>query len=195
MTALASPFLLPHRRRKRPLDDSHFHGPQRHRRRRLCLCPAAFPSPPIPPEAASSPAFDMGGFLSFLRGKPRHDDAGLGVYRGWVDVRSRDLSVATAMEDDDAGFGPRLVVRRRVGDPRKAALEAAAPRPRVKREPYYKEALERMRSHDKRLGELASLVNLEEEKLAELRKAAEPPKEVSISLRLPFLCFYVILFS
>jgi sentrin-specific protease 1 len=81
------------------------------------------------------------------------------------------------MEDDDAGFGPRLVVRRRVGDPRKAALEAAAPRPRVKREPYYKEALERMRSHDKRLGELASLVNLEEEKLAELRKAAEPPKE------------------
>uniref|UniRef100_A0A0E0GM92 Ubiquitin-like protease family profile domain-containing protein n=1 Tax=Oryza nivara TaxID=4536 RepID=A0A0E0GM92_ORYNI len=177
MTALASPFLLPHRRRKRPLDDSHFHGPQRHRRRRLCLCPAAFPSPPIPPEAASSPAFDMGGFLSFLRGKPRHDDAGLGVYRGWVDVRSRDLSVATAMEDDDAGFGPRLVVRRRVGDPRKAALEAAAPRPRVKREPYYKEALERMRSHDKRLGELASLVNLEEEKLAELRKAAEPPKE------------------
>lgn len=99
------------------------------------------------------------------------------------------------MEDDDGGFGPRLVVRRRVGDPRKAALEAAAPRPRVKREPYYKEALERMRSHDKRLGELASLVNLEEEKLAELRKAAEPPKEVSISLRLPFLCFYVILFS
>uniref|UniRef100_A0A0E0KDL2 Ubiquitin-like protease family profile domain-containing protein n=1 Tax=Oryza punctata TaxID=4537 RepID=A0A0E0KDL2_ORYPU len=168
MTTLAS-------RRKRPLDASHFHGPQRHRRHRLGLCAGAFPSPPIPPEAA----FDMGGiFSAFLRCKPRDrddDDGGLGWYRGLVDGRSRDLTVATTT-DDDAGFGP-LVVTRRVGDPRKAALEAAAARPRERRVPYYKGALERARSHDKRLGELASQVNVEEEKLAELRKAAEPPKE------------------
>ncbi|KAF0887821.1 hypothetical protein E2562_004042 [Oryza meyeriana var. granulata] len=111
----------------------------------------------------------MGNFISGFLGKPRDD--GLGLYKDWVDWK--DLTVAT--RDEDAEFGP-LVVRRRIGDPRKAALEGAA-HPREKREPYYKGALERARSHDKRLGELASEVNLEEEKLAELRKSAQAPKE------------------
>ncbi|XP_006650065.1 putative ubiquitin-like-specific protease 1B [Oryza brachyantha] len=170
MTYLAS--LLTLHRRKRHRDASHFHGPLRHRRRRLGLCPGTFPAPsfpppPIPREAASF-AFDMGNFISGLLCKPGRDDDGLGVYRGWV----ADLTAAT--RDDDAELG-LSVVTRRVGDPRKAALEGAAhPREREKREPYYRRELERARSRDKRLGDLASQVNLHEERLADLRKA---PKE------------------
>uniref|UniRef100_A0A0D9VTW9 Ubiquitin-like protease family profile domain-containing protein n=1 Tax=Leersia perrieri TaxID=77586 RepID=A0A0D9VTW9_9ORYZ len=182
MTTIASSFL---HRRKRPRDDPHFHGPQRPYRRRvlgLGLCPATFRPPSLAPLRIP---FDMGNLSSMFRGKPRdHEAQGLQGYKELV-RSSQDLTVATS--NDDAGLGRPVVVTRRVGDPRKAALEgaAAAQLPREKRKPHYKVALEGARSHDKRLAELEFQLRLEEEKLAELRKAAEAPKEDLSELFIP----------
>ncbi|KAL6902171.1 hypothetical protein ACP4OV_005047 [Aristida adscensionis] len=177
MTAAASE-LRPNRR-KRHLEASplprHFHGPQRHSRLRhnLSVRPCAF-LPPLPPEANSF-AFNMGNFVGRLLGNG-HDHGGLGLYRGWVGASrgARDLTVAT--EEGEAATAPRLVSRR-VGDPRKAALDAVKPPPWEKRKPHYKDALEATRRFDPRLGELEFEVKVQEEKLAELRKSDKAPKE------------------
>ncbi|KAL5218688.1 hypothetical protein ABZP36_019372 [Zizania latifolia] len=162
-------------RRKRPRDasflPSNLHGPQR--RRRFCggaFCSRFFASPSIRPGAGFS-RFDMGNFFSgFPAFRPRGE--GLREYKGLVDAR--DLTVVTT---DDAEFPP-VVVSRRIRDPRKAVLK-------VNSEPYYKKALAKARSRDKRLSELSLQVNLLEETLAELQKSTEVPKEDFSELFIP----------
>ncbi|GJN31456.1 hypothetical protein PR202_gb19856 [Eleusine coracana subsp. coracana] len=173
MTAAAGDLQI--HRRKRHREDSplphHFHRPQRRRLFPLSFCPA-FSFPRLPPEARAL-VFDMGNFISSLfGGRPR--DEGLGLYKSWVSASPevRDLTVATT---EEAGTTAHLVSRRFV-DPRKAALEAV-PRPREKRRPFYKEALEGTRKYDRRLEELEFKLKFQEEKLAELRKSDQAPKE------------------
>jgi sentrin-specific protease 1 len=168
--------LLNHRR-KRHLEDPplprHFHGPQRPCRIRLSFCPGASFTL-LPPEARSL-AFDMGNFVSRLFGGHPRDD-GLGMYKGWVGAlqEAQDLTVATT---EEAGTTAHLVSRK-FGDPRKSALEAV-PRPQKRTKPHYRDALKASRKNDSRLEELAFEVKLYEEKLAELRKSDQAPKEVN----------------
>ncbi|TVU47088.1 hypothetical protein EJB05_06668 [Eragrostis curvula] len=173
MTAAAGDLL--NHRRKRHLEASplprHFHGPQRHSRIRLNFCPgASFPL--LPPEARSL-AFDMGNYVSSLLGGRPKDD-GLRLYKGWVGTsrEAGDLTVATTEETGTTAH----MVSRKFGDPRKAALEAV-PRPREKRKPHYKDALEATKRYDRRLEELGFEVKYQEEKFAELRKLDQAPKE------------------
>uniref|UniRef100_A0ACD5WY53 Uncharacterized protein n=1 Tax=Avena sativa TaxID=4498 RepID=A0ACD5WY53_AVESA len=162
------------RKRPHPADGlfhRRLHDPQRKRSFLLDAVPSCFfPLPPIPPEAGSG-AFDMGNFFS-SGCMPR--DGGLGLYRDWVDVSqdARDLTVATR---DDAGLAN--AVHRRILDSRKAALQATtAPRP------FYKDALEKAGSHDKRLEELEVEKRLQYEILDELRKPKEDLSQFFIPL-------------
>lgn len=120
----------------------------------------------------------MGNYVSRLLEKS-NGDGGLGVYRGWVAEGSRevgDLTVATKVEAQKSS-----VSRRGTDDAGMASLEALVPP--EKRQPYYKEALERTRRRDRRLEEIGFDVRLQEGKLAKLRKApADRPKEVAISI-------------
>ncbi|WVZ56898.1 hypothetical protein U9M48_007366 [Paspalum notatum var. saurae] len=154
-------------RRKRHLDDSplppHLHAPQSRSRLRQRLCRWL----PLPAEARSF-AFDMGNYISNLPGG-RPKDSGRGLLSRWF-FASSDLTVAT---DEEAGTTMR-VLRRRVTDSRKTALEAAK---REKMPPYYREAHEAARRHDPRLEEIRSEVARELEKLAEIRRSDKAVEE------------------
>ncbi|KAM0850588.1 hypothetical protein ACQ4PT_052979 [Festuca glaucescens] len=159
------------RKRPRLADDlfhRRLHGPQRKPSYLLDVLPSCF-YPPIPPGAGFA-AFDMGNFISSAFSDCMPKDGGLGLYRDWVDASqdARDLTVATR---DGVGLG-QGVLSRRILDPRKAALQASVP-PWEKRKPHYKDALEKARLTDKRLGEIEVEVRLQEEKLDELRKRKE----------------------
>lgn len=107
----------------------------------------------------------MGNFISSIPGG-RPKDSGRGLLSRWVST-SPDLKVAT---DEEAGTILR-VVDRRFKDSRKAILEVEKRSQWVKGEPYYREAHEATRQHDRRLEEIGSELRLQEEKLAELRKS------------------------
>jgi sentrin-specific protease 1 len=117
----------------------------------------------------------MGNFISGLFGGRRPKDDGLGYYKGWLDSRSRDLTVAT---DEETGTGQHILDRRTKDWSRNATLEAVKRPQWQKSEPYYKEAYQKSKQNDTRLEEIGIEVRLQEERLAEVRKSDKAAKEV-----------------